>query len=140
MEYLIRAVPSAILIGHGPGFWAEISADVTIEAKLSYPARPIRGEGTIQRLLRAYPNLYADLSARSGLNAIRRDPAYGIRFLNEFQDKLLYGTDVCFGDMIGRMPQLAYLRQLLADGDVTQAVFDKITSKNALGIFRQYRA
>ncbi len=39
-------------------------------------------------LLRKYPNLYADLSALSGANAILRDPEYGVKFLDEFQDRL----------------------------------------------------
>ena len=34
----------------------------------------------------------------------------GVRFLNEFQDKVLFGTDVCFGDAQGRMPHLSMLR------------------------------
>ena len=31
-------------------------------------------------LLRKYPNLYGDLSAGSGYNAITRDPAFGDAF------------------------------------------------------------
>ena len=81
------------------------------------------------RLLRTCPNLYADLSANSGFNAITRDPEAGYRFLDEFQDKLLFGTDTCFAEV--RTPHLPYLRELLSKGKLSQVAFDKITSLNA---------
>ena len=31
----------------------------------------------------------------SGENAVMRDPAFGYRFLEEFQDKLFFGVDYC---------------------------------------------
>jgi hypothetical protein len=134
LERLLAAAPEAIVIGHGPGFWAEIGAGVTLEEKSIYPKGPILAEGSLCRLLRAYPNLYADISANSGHNALTRDEAFGIRFLNEFQDKILFGTDVCFGDAQGRMPHLATLKRHLAAGNISQAVFDKITYQNAVHI------
>jgi len=44
-------------------------------------------------MLRDYPNLCADLSAGSGLNALRRAPSFAVDFLLEFQDRLLYARD-----------------------------------------------
>jgi predicted TIM-barrel fold metal-dependent hydrolase len=134
LERLLQQVPDTIVIGHGPGFWSEIGAGLTAEAKSGYPKGPITGEGSLFRLLRTYPNLYADLSAMSGYNALSRDEAFGVRFLNEFQDKLLFGTDVCFGDAQGRMPHLGYLRGLLARGLIGQEAFDQIVAGNALRI------
>lgn len=138
LERLLQEALETIVVGHGPGFWADIGGGITSEQKNTYPNGPILEEGSIPRLLRAYPNLYADISAFSGFNALTRDREFGIRFLNEFQDKLLFGTDVCFGDAEGRMPQLGYLRKLLAEGEISQEVFDKITSGNALRILRRY--
>jgi len=92
----------------------------------------------IPKLLRDFPNLYADISANSGYNALTRDPDYGIRFLNEFQDKLMFGTDVCFADEEGRMPHLNYLQERLASGDISQEVFDKITHRNALKVLKRW--
>lgn len=128
---LLRQAPDTIIIGHGPGFWAQISADATAADLLGYPKGAIRGEGMVQKLLRDFPNMYADISAHSGYNALTRDPEYGVRFLNEFQDKLLFGTDVCFSDEGGRMPHLNYLKQRLSAGDISQEVYDKITYRNA---------
>ncbi len=138
LERLLRQVPDTTVIGHSPGFWAEVSGEITPANKFVYPTGPIRKEGALQRLLRSYPNLYADISANSGYNAISRDREYGIRFLNEFQDRVLYGTDVCFGGQEGRMPHLGYLRQLLEAGELGEEAFDKIAGGNALRILSLY--
>ena len=137
MEKLIQLVPKTIIIGHGPGFWADIAGGVTTEEKSGYPKGPIKEEGALSRLFHTYPNLYADISAFSGYNALTRDKEYGIRFLNEFQDLLLFGTDTCLTDTEGRTPQLNYLRRLLMDGKISQGGFDKITFRNALGLLKR---
>lgn len=136
---LLHQAPQTVIIGHGPGFWAQISADVTPADMLGYPKGTISKEGMVQRLLRDFPNMYADISAHSGYNALTRDPDYGVRFLNEFQDKLLFGTDVCFADEEGRTPHLRYLKERLASGDILQEVFDKITHRNALKVLKRWR-
>lgn len=135
---LLKQAPDTIIIGHGPGIWAQISADVSPADLLGYPKGPVREEGMIPKLLRDFPNLYADISAGSGYNALTRDPYYGIRFLNEFQDKLMFGTDVCFADEEGRMPHLNYLKERLANGDISQEVFDKITYRNAMKVLKRW--
>lgn len=136
LERLLRQIPDTTFIGHAPGFWAEISGDLRPENKFIYPEGPVRSEGSLVRLLRAYPNLYADLSARSGLNAISRDREFAARFLEEFQDRLLFGTDVCFAGKAWRIPTLAHLRSMLAEGAISREAFEKITGGNALRILR----
>src|SRR5207248_11173152 len=115
-EHLLQEASETTVIGHGPGFWPEIGAGLTPEDKSGYPRGPIAEEGSLPRLLRTYPNLVADISAGSGHNALSRDEEFGLRFVHEFQDKLLFGTDVCFGDAEGRMPHLGFLRRLLTEG------------------------
>ena len=139
LERLLQLAPDTTIVGHSPGFWTEISADIVPQNKFIYPKGPIRREGSLPRLLRTYGNLYADISANSGYNAISRDKDYGVRFLNEFQDRILFGTDVCFGGPEGRMPHLSYLRGLLQEGAIDQEVFDKITGANALKILPRYK-
>jgi len=136
LEKLLIEAPDTTIIGHATGFWAEISADIIPDDKFGYPEGPIEKEGSLQRLLKKYPNLYADISGNSGYNAIARDKDYGSRFLSEFQDKVLFGTDVCFGGDESRMPHLSYLRKLLSDQLISQEVFDKITGGNALKILK----
>jgi len=131
LERLLREAPLTTIIGHGPGFWAEISEGVTAADKWAYPAGPIQGQGAAWRLLRTYPNLYADLSAGSGYNAITRDPEVGACFLNECQDKLLFGTDTCFADASCRTPHQAYLRRLRSEGALSLAAFERIMAGNA---------
>lgn len=130
LERLLQEASETKIIGHGPGFWSEMAAGITPEQRWSYPDGPIQEEGATWRLLRTYPNLVADLSANSGFNAITRDREAGIRFLNEFQDKLLFGTDTCFKSKASRMPQLNYLKQLLSEGHISQLAFDKIVGLN----------
>jgi predicted TIM-barrel fold metal-dependent hydrolase len=134
LERLLQEAAETVVIGHGPGFWAEIGTGISLQDKSGYPAGPIAAEGSLARLLRTYTTLYADISAGSGHNALTRDPEYGVRFIAEFQDRLLFGTDVCFGDPQGRMPHLGFLRRLLAEGQITQQILDKITAGNALRI------
>jgi len=134
LERLLQLAPETVVIGHGPGFWAEIGAGLTADAKSGYPTGPVGDGGSLQRLFRTYPNLCADLSAHSGYNALTRDPEHAVHFLAEFADRLLFGTDTCFADEEGRMPQLAYLRGLHASGQLTQPALDAILGGNAARI------
>jgi predicted TIM-barrel fold metal-dependent hydrolase len=138
LERLLQAAREITVVGHSPGFWAEISGDATPEDKFIYPAGRVTAGGSLPRLLRTYPNLYADISARSGLNAIRRDRDFAVRFLKEFQDRILFGTDICFADAEGDIPTLSYLRELVSAGEIGPRVFDKITGENALRILPLY--
>ncbi|NLG29238.1 MAG: amidohydrolase family protein, partial [Chloroflexi bacterium] len=132
LERLLRACPHTTVIGHGPGFWSEMSADVTMEQKWSYPKGPLKGRGATWRLLRECPNLYADLSAMSGYNAITRDPEAGLAFLHEFSGKLLYGSDTCFADAQGYVGHKEHLDGLRARGELADDAYSSIMSINAL--------
>ena len=65
------------------------------ETRNSCPFGPFV-EGRVPELMRQYPNLYCDLSANSGQTALLRDPPYGLAFVKEFQDRLMFGTDWMF--------------------------------------------
>ena len=99
LERALQFCPETIFIGHAPGFWREISAGAEDDPDV-YPSSPVRGPGKIHGLLEKYPNLYADLSAGSGLNALKRDPAHAAGFLNRFADRLLFGRDYYGGDLM----------------------------------------
>jgi predicted TIM-barrel fold metal-dependent hydrolase len=91
-ERAIRACPGTTFIGHAPGFWAHISNDGQFD-QVAYPKGPVIAGGKVVEMFRQYPNLYADLSAGSGLGALSRDPAFAQEFCLEFQDRLLYARD-----------------------------------------------
>ncbi|HKQ79697.1 MAG TPA: amidohydrolase family protein [Blastocatellia bacterium] len=92
-EAMLKAYPKTKFIGHADAFWANLSADYANEA--AYPAGPIKRGGITDKLLADYPNLFGDLSANSGNNALSRDPEFTADFLARQQNKLLFGSD-CF--------------------------------------------
>ncbi|TDJ67191.1 MAG: amidohydrolase [Planctomycetota bacterium] len=90
---VLEAVPDGTFIAHAQGWWASISGAVTPEMMQTYPKEKVAPGGAIDTLLERFPNLYGDLSAGSGANAIARDPEFGRAFLIRRADQLLFGTD-----------------------------------------------
>jgi predicted TIM-barrel fold metal-dependent hydrolase len=125
LERLLRLAPDTAVIGHGPAFWAEIAPVVDGQAKAGYPRGPVIAEGSLARLFRTCPNLAADLSAASAFNALSRDLDHAVRFLNEFQDRLLFGTDIISRDLSRRDGEQlavdALLDELFAEGRTSEA-------------------
>ncbi len=98
LERVLQACPQTNFIGHAPGFWREISAHADQEETIC-PSTPVAAPGKISRLLNAYPNLFADLSANSGLSALKRDPGHAADFICRHADRLLFGRDYYGGDL-----------------------------------------
>ena len=95
-EAMLKAYPKTKFIGHADAFWANVSADYANEA--AYPAGKIKRGGVTDKLLGDYANLYGDLSANSGNNALSRDPEWTPDFLKRHQDKLIFGSDCSCSD------------------------------------------
>jgi predicted TIM-barrel fold metal-dependent hydrolase len=93
LERVLKEFPQGVFIGHGPGWWASIAGNVTKADLGGYPKGEVAPGGTIDRLMDKYPNLYGDLSAGSGAQAISRDAKFGREFLIRRQDRLMFGTD-----------------------------------------------
>jgi predicted TIM-barrel fold metal-dependent hydrolase len=93
---VLQAFPRTTFIGHADAFWANLSADYHDEA--AYPTGAIRRGGVTDRWLGEHPNLFGDLSANSGNNALSRDPEFTADFLKRHQDKLLFGSDCSCSD------------------------------------------
>ncbi len=91
LENLLKAFPKTTFIGHGPTFWVHISGKPAKET--GYPAGPVQPGGLMPRLLRDYANLYGDLSANSGRNALARDSGFTPDFLKAHRAKLMFGSD-----------------------------------------------
>ena len=91
LEKVLRETPECIFVGHGPGWWASISGDASDLG--GYPKGPVTPGGAMDRLMDAYPNLYGELSAGSGANAIGRDLKFGREFLERRRKRILFGTD-----------------------------------------------
>ena len=133
MEAMMKRFPETVFVGHAQHFWAEISGDASEEQFSAYPVGPVTPGGAVPRLLRECPNAYADISAGSGYNALTRDPEFGYRFLEEFQDKLMFGTDICRNDQ--EFPIFCYLEDARREGGISQTAYEKITELNAVRVF-----
>jgi predicted TIM-barrel fold metal-dependent hydrolase len=131
---MLEKYPAVNFIGHAQTFWSNIHKGD--EQKVLYPTGKVTPGGITDRLLSDYPNMFGDLSAGSGLNALKRDPGHARDFLKRHQDKLLYGSDC--NDHVGEGPkcsgsqQIAQLRQLVDD----QRVLRKILSGNSSKLFK----
>jgi predicted TIM-barrel fold metal-dependent hydrolase len=95
-DSILKAYPKTTFIGHADAFWANVSADYHNEA--AYPAGPIKRGGVTDTWLGDHPNLFADMAANSGNNAMSRDPEFTAGFLERHQDKLLFGSDCACAD------------------------------------------
>ena len=130
LEQCLRTFPNLVFLGHSQAFWSEIGGEVTDATRGGYPEGPVADGGRVVALLREHPNLCGDLSAGSGHNAVSRDPAFGYRFLDEFQDRLFFGTDICAPT--NQTPLVGFLRDAVDGGHISRACFDKITFRNAV--------
>lgn len=128
LERALQMFPKLTFLGHSQPFWAEIGALDPAERN-GYPQGPVT-PGRLVELMRRYPNLHGDLSAGSGHNAVSRDEAFGAAFLEEFQDRLYFGTDICHPDT--KTPLVDYLQRLRAEGKIGEACFRKVARENAV--------
>ena len=126
LERVLALCPETNFIGHAPGFWAHISNDELYKTE-SYPKAPVIPGGRVEALLEKYPNLYCDISAGSGFNALNRDHAFTVKFLETWQDRVLFGRD--YFDNVHQT--------LLDNLPLPAPVLEKIYSGNALRILRR---
>jgi len=131
IERMLKKHPDMKLIGHSAAFWSEISEGLTQEERNGYPTGKVR-EGRLPKLMREYGNLYCDLSAGSGSNAMMRDPEYAAKFMAEFADRIFYGADVCSTFNTFQYDFDAFLTKMVADGMLSQENYEKIIRKNAV--------
>ena len=113
-------------IGHAQTWWANIDKNHS-DQKVLYPKGKVIPGGLTDRLLADYPNMFGDLSAGSGLNAIIRDEEHARGFIERHQNKLLYGSDC--NDTIGRGPgcsgtqMIAAVRRLSPNKAIERKLF-----------------
>jgi len=93
LERVLRQHGNVNFMMHGPGWWRSISADIE-DPTISYPVGKVEKPGSAVYLLEEYENVYGDLSAASGYNALARDIGFARGFLERLSRKLLYGTDL----------------------------------------------
>jgi len=128
LEGALAKFPKLKFLGHSQPFWAEIGKGLTEELRNGYPSGKVE-PGRIVELMRKYPNLCGDLSANSGYNAMARDPEFGYAFLEEFCDRLYFGTDICAPE--NEMPLSHWLDEAVGSGKLSRGAYEKICRKNA---------
>lgn len=135
LEAALNRHPNLIFVGHSQPFWHEISGDVKSDtiSRNSWGSGPVAPGGRLGHLMERYPNLYGDLSANSGGNAIMRDESFGLAFLARFQNQLMFGTDM--GNTETVFPLGGWLDLKLEKGALSEDVYEKICVKNAERVF-----
>ena len=127
-DYLFLASATfLVFLSHSQVFWAEIGTLASPEQRGGYPRGPVQ-EGRVVQLMREYPNLHGDLSAGSGYNAISRDPEFGYRFMEEFQDRLYFGTDIA--NVPQELPIVGYFARLRDERLISPDALEKISWRN----------
>jgi predicted TIM-barrel fold metal-dependent hydrolase len=128
-DKVLKAYPKINFIGHAQTWWGNISA--SLDPLELYPKGAVKKGGLTDRLLSDYPNIYGDLSAGSGLNALTRDPEFSRDFLQRHQRKLIWGSDCnCLDGKGAGIPggkciaagSLAALRELITDPAVLRRI------------------
>ena len=137
LESVLSEFPKLIFIGHSQPFWAEIGDDVTQTSRNGYPKGPINKEGRVVELMRKYPNLHADLSANSGYNAVSRDPDFGYSFLEEFKDRIYYGTDICANRNYEFFKLADFLKEGKDSNKLSKEAYELICRSNALNLLER---
>jgi predicted TIM-barrel fold metal-dependent hydrolase len=131
---MLEKYPAVSFIGHAQTWWGNI--DKNHQQPVMYPKGRVTPGGITDRLLSDYENMYGDLSAGSGLNALMRDEEHAKGFLKRHQNKLLYGSDCSDREGAGKpcsgSQQLAAIRRLSPDDAATR----KILRGNAVRVLK----
>ena len=134
LERALDAFPDLLFIGHSQPFWAEIGPDASYENRNGYPTGRVKPGGRITKLLRKYKNLNCDLSAGSGYNALTRDPGFGYAFIEEFQDRLYYATDIAAPKDYDFLKLASWLDEAVESNNISRNAYEKIIRLNALKV------
>ena len=121
---ILERHPKVNFIGHAQTFWGNI--DKSLNQADLYPKTRVTPGGWTDRWLSDYPNLFADMSAGSGLNALMRDEDHAREFLKRHQDKLMYGSD-CDDRKMGTarcsgVKQIVAIRRLAPSKEVERKI------------------
>lgn len=136
LHKMLEKFPKTAFIGHAQTFWANIDKNHS-DQQVLYPKGKVTPGGLTDRYLADYPNMFADMSAGSGLNALTRDEDHTRGFLDRHQNKILFGSDCA--DAVGKGAEcqgsqtIAAIRKLAPN----KAAERKILFENAKKLFRQ---
>lgn len=128
---VLEEIPNGVFIGHAQGWWASISGDVTKPEMQQYPNKKVAPGGAIDDLMDRFDNIYGDVSAGSGANAMLRDMDFAREFVIRRADRLLFGTDYLAPGQA--VPQFSLYKELELPDDVQEKVF-RANARRLLGL------
>ena len=136
LEQCLKAFPDTVFVGNSACFWCEISGDAPTsqQERNGYPKGPVMPGGRITALLEKYPNLYCDLSATSGGQAILRDEAHGLAFLERFSQRMMFATDMT--QVGSEYPLWSWLDEKAEKGELSIDAYRKICFENARSLYK----
>jgi predicted TIM-barrel fold metal-dependent hydrolase len=133
---MLEKYPRVTFLGHAQTWWANIDRNYRDDVEQLYPKGPVTRGGLTDRYLGDYPNMYGDLSAGSGLNALTRDEDFTRDFLSRHQDKLVFGSDCSDADGSGSKCQgsqtISTIRRLAGNRTIER----KLLYGNAKTLFK----
>ena len=130
LEKMLKKHPKLKIFGHSQCFWSEIGEN-SEQIRSTYPTGKVK-EGRLHYLLRNYENLYCDLSAGSGANALMRDREHAARFIEEFSDRVMYGCDVCMPNQTFPFAFDEFLTSMRESGEISEENYVKLVRGNAV--------
>jgi predicted TIM-barrel fold metal-dependent hydrolase len=132
---MLEKFPKVNFIGHAQTWQANIDKEHKDQSVL-YPKGAIKKGGLTETYLSNYPNMFGDLSAGSGLNALTRDEAFTGDFFNRHQDKLLFGSDCADAVGKGKACDGSQIIEAVRRLAPTKKVERKLLYENAKKLFR----
>lgn len=133
LERTLQRFPECKILGHSQPFWAEMSANYGTVGRNGYPQGKVLPGGRLPLLFTRYPNLYGDLSAGSGYNAVSRDPEFGYQFMEQFRERLLFATDICAPS--NDTPLVRFLNEAVEQGNIRRETYEMIAWRNAARLY-----
>ena len=130
LEKMLKKHPKLRIFGHSQYFWSEIGEN-NDEIRGTYPKGKVK-EGRLHYLLRNYENLFCDLSAGSGANALMRDREHAAKFIEEFSDRIMYGCDICAKVNTFPFAFDEFLTSMRASGEISEENYRKLVRENAV--------
>lgn len=135
LEKMLAKYPKVNVIGHSQPFWCEISKIDSETNRNAYPKGKIF-EGRLPELMRKFKNLYCDLSAGSGANAMMRDMEYAAKFFTEFGDRILYGCDITSAESTYPFAFAEFLDNLYINNMISRKTYKNICRDNAIKLLQ----
>lgn len=134
LDRVLTEFPRLKLLAHAMTFWSEMGADVSEETRNWYPKGRIEKEGRVSELMRKHECLLCDISARSGLNAFLRDPEFAYKFIDEFHERIFFGTDISSPATINdtAVEMSEFLDEGYRSGNISRTAYENICRENAL--------